>query len=279
MAKERIGLIGPGRMGLAMLKHLVKAGHPVTVTDLNPDAVKAAEACGADGAATAAALGKVSRFVIIAVGYDHEVIEVVTGKGGLFETMEPGSIVAVSSTCSPETVEMLDARCRARGIDIYDAPICRGRRAADDGTLLAPVGGTDEVVARAAPIYGCFCSDIVHIGPVGHGQVGKAVNNLFLWVNGITLIEAGRLCEAMGVNLSRLREAMLMSTGKSGALEGWGTMTFTWALKDMQVVSKMADRTGVALPLIGAVRELVKEGRRIKQTNPPDWTGTGTDLS
>ena len=56
-------------------------------------------------------------------------------------------------------------------------------------------------------------------------------------------------------------------------------MTFTWALKDMQVVSKMADRTGVALPLIGAVRELVKEGRRIKQTDPPDWTGTGTDLS
>ena len=279
MAKDRIGIIGPGRMGLSMLKHMVKAGHPVSVTDINPDAVKAAEAEGADGVATAAELGKVSKFVIIAVGYDPEVIDVVTGKDGLLETMQAGSIIAVSSTCSPETVEMLDQTCRARGIDIYDAPICRGRRAADDGTLLATAGGTDEVVARAAPVYGCFCSDIVHIGPVGHGQVGKAVNNLVLWVNGITLIEAGRLCESMGVNLPKLREAMLISTGKSGALEGWATMTFTWALKDMQVVSRMTDKAGLALPLIGAVRELVKDGRRIKQENPPDWTGTGTDLS
>ena len=279
MAKDRIGIIGPGRMGLSMLKHMVKAGHPVSVTDINPDAVKAAEAEGADGVATAAELGKVSKFVIIAVGYDPEVIDVVTGKDGLLETMQAGSIIAVSSTCSPETVEMLDQTCRARGIDIYDAPICRGRRAADDGTLLATAGGTDEVVARAAPVYGCFCSDIVHIGPVGHGQVGKAVNNLVLWVNGITLIEAGRLCESMGVNLPKLREAMLISTGKSGALEGWATMTFTWALKDMQVVSKMTDKAGLSLPLIGAVRELVKDGRRIKRENPPDWTGTGTDLS
>ena len=279
MAKDRIGIIGPGRMGLSMLKHMVKAGHPVSVTDINPDAVKAAEAEGADGVATAAELGKVSKFVIIAVGYDPEVIDVVTGKDGLLETMQAGSIIAVSSTCSPETVEMLDQTCRARGIDIYDAPICRGRRAADDGTLLATAGGTDEVVARAAPVYGCFCSDIIHIGPVGHGQVGKAVNNLVLWVNGITLIEAGRLCESMGVNLPKLREAMLISTGKSGALEGWATMTFTWALKDMQVVSKMTDKAGLSLPLIGAVRELVKDGRRIKQENPPDWTGTGTDLS
>lgn len=279
MAKDRIGIIGPGRMGLSMLKHMVKAGHTVSVTDINPDAVKAAEAEGADGVATAAELGKVSKFVIIAVGYDPEVIDVVTGKDGLLETMQAGSIIAVSSTCSPETVEMLDQTCRARGIDIYDAPICRGRRAADEGTLLATVGGTDEVVARAAPIYGCFCSDIVHIGPVGHGQVGKAVNNLVLWVNGITLIEAGRLCESMGVNLPKLREAMLISTGKSGALEGWATMTFTWALKDMQVVSRMTDKAGLSLPLIGAVRELVKDGRRIKRENPPDWTGTGTDLS
>jgi 3-hydroxyisobutyrate dehydrogenase-like beta-hydroxyacid dehydrogenase len=141
------------------------------------------------------------------------------------------------------------------------------------------VGGKDEVVERARPIFECFCSDICHIGPVGHGQIAKAVNNLVLWVNGLTLIEAGRVCEAFNVNLPRLREAMLISTGKSGALEGWATMTFTWALKDMQIVSKMTDRANVGVPLIGAVRELVKEGRKTKQTNPPDWTGTGTDLS
>ena len=114
---------------------------------------------------------------------------------------------------------------------------------------------------------------------MGHGQVAKSVNNLLLWVNGIALIESGRMCEELGVDLPRLREAMLISTGNSSALEGWSTMTFTWATKDMQMVSKLTDRVNLGLPLIGAVRELVKEGRKIKQADPPDWTGTGSDLS
>lgn len=279
MTQPTIGVVGPGRMGLAMVRHLVRNGYPVVVTDISAAQMKKAEEAGAQSAATPAAVGSVSDFVIVAVGYDDEAVAVTMGPNGLFETMKAGSIVAVSSTCSPETVERLDEHGRTKGIDIYDAPICRGRRAADDGTLLAVVGGTDDVVARARPVYECFCADIIHIGPVGHGQIAKAVNNLMLWVNGLTLIEAGRLCEAFNVNLPKLREAMLISTGKSGALEGWATMTFTWALKDMQIVSKMTDRANVGAPLIGAVRELVKEGRKIKQANPPDWTGTGTDLS
>jgi 3-hydroxyisobutyrate dehydrogenase-like beta-hydroxyacid dehydrogenase len=143
------------------------------------------------------------------------------------------------------------------------------------------VAGERPTTAPCLPwsVYACFCSDIVHIGPVGHGQIAKAINNFSLWVSGLALIEAGRLCEAFGVDLPRLREALLISTGTSGALEGWSTMTFTWALKDMQIVSKMTDRANLGMPLIGAVRELVKEGRKIKQTNPPDWTGTGSDLS
>lgn len=266
-------------MGLAMVKHLIRHGYAVTVTDISPEQMKKATAIGAEAARTPADVGRASNFVIIAVGYDAEALAVTTGPNGLFETMKPGSIIALSSTCAPDTAEKLAELGRPKGVEIYDAPICRGRRAADEGTLLAVVGGSDEVVERARPIYETFCSDIVHIGPVGHGQVAKAVNNFALWVNGLALIEAGRLCEAFGVDLPRLREALLISTGKSGALEGWSTMTFTWALKDMQIVSKMTDRANLGLPLIGAVRELVKEGRKIKQTNPPDWTGTGTDLT
>jgi len=279
MAQERIGVIGPGRMGLAMVRHLVKAGYEVTVADIDPERVKLAEKEGARGAATPAEVGEASDFAIIAVGYDDEAIAVTTGENGLLEGMGEGGIIAVSSTCAPDTVQMLDEAARAKGIDVYDAPICRGRRAADEGTLLAVVGATVEVARRAEPIYARFCSDIKHIGPVGHGQIAKAMNNLLLWVNGIALIEAGRLCEAFDVDLPRLRDALMISTGKNGALEGWTTMTFTWALKDMQVVSKMTDKANIGVPLIGAVRELVKEGRRIKATNPPDWTGQGSDLS
>jgi 3-hydroxyisobutyrate dehydrogenase/2-hydroxy-3-oxopropionate reductase len=279
MAKERVGLVGAGRMGLAMVRHMIGAGYAVTVADIDPERVALAEKEGAAAAATPAELARASDFVILAVGYDDEAVAVTTGENGLLAGMASGGVIAVSSTCSPDTVQMLDEMAAAKGIGLYDAPICRGRRAADDGTLLAVVGATDEVFARGRPVYECFCSDISHIGPVGHGQIAKAVNNLLLWVNGIALIEAGRLCEAFDVDLPKLRDAMMMSSGKNGALEGWETMTFTWALKDMQVVSKMTDKANIGVPLIGAVRELVKEGRRIKATNPPDWTGTGTDLS
>ena len=126
---------------------------------------------------------------------------------------------------------------------------------------------------RAQPIYRTFCSDVAHLGDVGAGQCGKAMNNFLLWVNGMALIEAGRLSEANGMDLVKLREALLMSSGASDALKNWENVSFTWALKDMQIVSKMADKAGLALPLAGAIKELVKEGRRIKSSNPPDWTG------
>ncbi len=227
MAQERIGLIEPGRMGLAMVKYMIKGGYGVTVSDINPEPVKEAEALGAPGAANAAEVGAASDVVIIAVGYDDEVIQVITREDGLLGAMAPGTVIAISSTCSMDTVEDLAAKCGEMDVAIYGAPICRGRIAADEGTLLAVVGAAEQVAGRVRPIYATFCSDIQHIGPVGHGQVAKSVNNLLLWVNGIALIEAGRMCEELGVDLPRLRDAMLISTGNSAALEGWRTMTFT----------------------------------------------------
>jgi 3-hydroxyisobutyrate dehydrogenase/2-hydroxy-3-oxopropionate reductase len=270
----RVGIVGAGRMGLAMLKHLIKRGHAVTVCDLNPKQCESARAAGADVAATPAAVGKATDFVIIGVGYDEEVDAVVLGPDGLLGTMRPGAIIAISSTCTPEFVKSIDTHAHAKGIDILDAPICRGRWAADEGTLLALVGGKPEVVERSRPIYQCFCSDIAHLGEVGHGQVGKAMNNLLLWINAIGLIEAGKLADSTGIDLPKLREALQMSSGASAALNDWDMITFTWALKDMQIVSKMTDKAGLSLPITGMARELVKDARRLKATpNAPAWTG------
>jgi 3-hydroxyisobutyrate dehydrogenase-like beta-hydroxyacid dehydrogenase len=270
---EHVGIVGVGRMGLAMLKHLIKHRYPVTVCDLDSKQCDKARAAGAGVAATPAELGKLSGFVIIGVGYDDEVNEVVLGPNGLLGTMRAGSIIAVSSTAAPATVRALEARAAAKGIDVLDAPICRGRWAADEGTLLALLGGKPDVVARARPIYGTFASDIAHLGEVGHGQVGKAMNNLLLWINAVGLIEAGRLAETTGIDLVKLREALQISSGASAALNDWDMISFTWALKDMQIVSQMTDAAGLSLPLTGAIRELVKDARRIKAANPPAWTG------
>ena len=270
--KERVGIVGAGRMGHAMLKHLVKHGYQVTACDLDAKQLAKAREAGASTVDTPAAVARAASFVIIGVGYDDEVDEVVLGADGLLTALKSGSIIAVSSTAKPDTVKALDARAQAQGIDVLDAPICRGRFAADEGTLLALVGGKPAVVERGRAVYRCFCSDYAPLGDVGHGQVGKTMNNLLLWINAVGLLEAGRLAETTGIDLAKLRAALLMSSGASDALKEWDMISFTWALKDMQIVAKMADQAGLSLPVTGAVKELVKEAKRIKASNPPTWT-------
>ncbi len=272
--KARVGIVGVGRMGLAMLKHLVKQGYQVTACDIDDKQLAKARDTGAAAVATPAEVARAADFVIVAVGYDDEVRQVVLEVDGLLANLAPSSIIAVSSTAKPDTVKALDEQAKANGVAILDAPICRGRFAADDGTLLALVGGKPDVVERGRPIYRCFCSDYAHLGEVGHGQVGKTMNNLLLWINAVGLIEAGRLAETTGIDLVKLRAALLISSGASDALKEWDGVSFTWALKDMQIVADLADKAGLSLPITGAIKELVKEARRIKTAGAaPKWTG------
>ena len=273
MAKDLIGVVGVGRMGLAIVKHLARHGYPAIVYDVSAERCAEAKATGATVAPSPAAVGEATTFSIIAVGYDDEATAVMLDDDGLLGTTKPGSIIAVSSTCTPDHVRWLQEKAAERSCDLVDAPICRGAQAADAGTMLALVGATDEAFARAEPVYRTFCSDVALLGPVGAGQFGKALNNFLLWVNGVALIEAGRLSEANNMDLVKLRAALLKSSGASDALKNWENVSFIWALKDMQIVMKMADQAGLSLPIAGSIKELVKDGLRIKRSNPPDWTG------
>ncbi len=269
---DRVGIVGVGRMGLAMVKHLAARGTPVIVCDVSEAAVAAACELGATSAPDAAGVAAGASFVILAVGYDEEVNQVVHGAGGALARMGAGDIIAVSSTVAPDTVEAIAAAAAPRGVGVLDAPICRGRFYADSGELLALFGGEEAVLTRGREVYSAFCSDIETVGGVGHGQAAKAINNLMLWITSVGLIEAGRIAESTGIDLPNLRTALMKSSAKSQALEDWDQTSFTWALKDMQIVAKMTDAAGLSLPITGAIKELVKDARRIKATNPPGWT-------
>ena len=273
MAKERVGIIGPGRVGLAMLKHLRNYDFNVTVYDISDEQLAAAVVSAGVAASSPREVGTNGDYV--GVGFEPEVYACLTGDDGALAGMKSGSTVAVCATASVSGVQELARICSKKGIGFLDAPIARGRWAADEGTLLALVGGTSEDVVRWRPVLETFCADIEHMGEVGHGQVAKMMNNYLLWVNGCALIEAGRLAESTGIDLPKLRNVLMMSSGDSVALCDWGRMTFTWALKNMQMMEQLMDGENKAFPLAGLIKELVKDGRTIKAINPPDWSGKG----
>src|SRR5262245_54482134 len=138
--KEKVGIVGVGRMGLAMAKHLIHHGYALTACDINAENTEKARALGATIAATPDALGRNATFVILGVGYDDEVNDVVLGADGVLKALAPDSVIAVSSTVAPDTVQGLDRAARQKGVDVLDAPICRGRWFADAGKLLALFG-------------------------------------------------------------------------------------------------------------------------------------------
>jgi len=275
---NKTGIVGVGRMGRAMARHLLAGGFEVTALDSSREALDAAVALGCKTADTPADLARSCDAVFIAVGFDAEVEQVCRGEDGIFAGARPGTVVLVNSTVSVELVRQLADEADARGIRLLDVPIARGQPAAEAGTLLGLVGGDPATLTEVLPMLQCFCSDITHLGEAGHGQVAKAINNLLLWINGVGLIEAGRLAEGTGIDLAKLRDAMMMSSGRSWALENWDSVTFTWALKDMQLLLEMCDGAGGAFPMIGLVKELVKDGRQAKlRGDAPQWTGGKED--
>ena len=255
-----------------MLGHLLDGGFGVTVTDTDDDARARAEARGANVVNTPAEAAAICDVVFIAVGFDAEAAAVCRGEEGVFASAGPGCIVVLNSTVSPDLARDLGREAATLGLVLLDIPIARGAGAADAGTLLALAGGDAAALDQVRPMLATFCSDIAHLGEVGHGQVAKAINNLLLWVNGVALIEAGQLAASTGIDLPKLRGALQMSSGRSWALDEWDHVSFTWALKDMQIVLEMCDRASLAMPMMGLVKEQVKTARKIKLEGGVAWT-------
>jgi len=257
MSIKTVGVLGAGRMGQPIIGHLARKGFDVVAHDIDPAKRDAVAAVGARWADTPAALARESEAVLICVGYDAELRQLMS-PAGLLPTLARGTIVAVLSTVHPRTVQELAGVAKPFGVDLVDSTVARGGRAADAGTLLAFVAGEPDVVERLRPVLGAFSSDIVHTGGVGTAQVAKAANNLVMWACLVANHEALALSKRFGVDVDRLREALLKSSAENYALRHWGENTMAWADDDMEIVQQMAHEAGLGLPQAGLNRELCR---------------------
>jgi 3-hydroxyisobutyrate dehydrogenase-like beta-hydroxyacid dehydrogenase len=254
---ETVGVIGAGRMGLPLIGHLARKGFRTVATDLDPARKSKVEARGATWAADAAALAAACDVVLVCVGFDHELRKLLHDSR-LQSSARPGSLYAVLSTVHPKTVQSLAAESLEKGIHVLDATMCRGGKAADEGTLLSFVGGEEALVERLRPVLAAFSSDIVHTGGVGSAQVAKAVNNLIMWACLTADHEGLALAQRYGLDVEKLRKALLISSAANNALANWGAQTMAWAEDDMAIVAEMAADCGIALPQAGLTRELCR---------------------
>ena len=256
---RRVGVVGLGKMGRPMARHLRKAGFEVTGCDIDPSACGEAEKAGIAIADSPRALAQSSDFIIVVVGFDKEAETVILGSDGIAAGAAPGLLVGVASTVAPAhhgaaRCRPSRHRCRAAGhADHARRAGRRGRRAA------VMVGGDVAAFDACKPALHSFASSIFHLGDLGAGQVGKMVNNMILWSCISANFEGFKLAQALGVDLDRLRTALVDSSASNWALQTQiDRFPMPWAEKDMRIVLGEADDLRLSLPLCGVVTEVVK---------------------
>ena len=258
-AIRRIGILGLGKMGAPMARHLLARGFSVAGYDPVEAAREAARALGVRIAGSPGEVAAGAELVIIVVGFDQEVEAVLFGAHGIVHSARQGLVVALGSTVAPRYARRLAERLAEHGIVLLDIPLARGEAAAIEGRLLIYGAGDQAHFEACRPAFSAFASDIFHLGPAGAGQVAKMVNNLILWSCIVANDEGLRLAEALGVDPKRLQAALHHGSAQNWAMDHAAQRSgMPWAEKDMSIVLHEADLARLALPLCGTVKETIK---------------------
>lgn len=257
----KIGFVGAGRMGRPMLERLQAAGHPVTVFVRRPEARAALEAAGIRCAHSLAATVRDAAVVFSVVQTDAQVQSVCLGPEGAIAHMQPGASLVQHTTCDPLTVERVAAEATPRGIGVLDAALSGGPHDIAAGTLTLWIGGEPALFDRLRPLLASYASPILAVGPIGHGQRIKLVNNaLFVAQVGLVL-DASRLARALGVDAApwpALQHGSAASraldvVARAGSVEAIAQRLSGLMGKDVDVMRQVATRADVDLGIIGQV--------------------------
>ncbi|HKI57285.1 MAG TPA: NAD(P)-dependent oxidoreductase [Trueperaceae bacterium] len=262
----RIGFIGLGTMGAPMARRLLEAGFDLSVHNRTREREEPLAALGARRAATPRECARDRELVITMVSDTPDVQAVVLGEEGAVEGMDASTVLVDMSTISPATTRLIAAALGDHGVAMLDAPVSGGSEGAEKGTLSIMVGGDAGVLERARPVLEVLGRTITHVGPIGSGQVTKAVNQVIIAGTYAAVAEGLALAMAAGIDVEAAHAAV-----SGGAAGSWGLtnrgpnmihdhypLGFRTRLhrKDLGIALESARELGVAIPVAAYVEQL-----------------------
>ncbi|MGB1824457.1 MAG: NAD(P)-dependent oxidoreductase [Ilumatobacteraceae bacterium] len=277
---SNVAFIGLGVMGAPMAGHLASAGHEVTV--FNRTASKALAWVALHGhraAPTPAEAAEGAEFVMLCVGNDDDVREVVTGPAGCLEAMSKGSVLIDHTTASADLARELAVTCAERGVAFIDAPVSGGQGGAESGQLTVMCGADDEAAfQRAEPVIDAYARRCRRLGPAGSGQLTKMVNQICIAGLVQALSEALDFARRAGLDVDQVVDVISQGAAQSWQMENRSAtmargeyefgFAVEWMRKDLGICLAESNRNGARLPVTALVDQLY---RQIEQRGGSRW--------
>ena len=257
----KLAFLGLGTMGYPMAGHLARSGHDATVFNRTlTKADKWVKEFGGRQAASAEEAAAGAEIVFTCLGDDPDVAMVVRKVAG---AMGRGAILVDHTTASPTLARRLHGEMKELGLGFVDAPVSGGQAGAENGRLSVMCGGEAEDVEKARLAIACYAARVVHVGPAGHGQLCKAVNQICIAGLVEALSEGVHFAARAGLDIEKTLEAIA-----GGAAQSWqmdnrartmaeGEFEFgfavDWMRKDLRIALAEARANGARLPVTALV--------------------------
>lgn len=267
MTITNVGLIGLGTMGAPMGRNVLKAGYPLAVYDVNPEAVDALVADGAVGCDSPREVAVRSDAVMTIVPDSPDVEAVILGPDGVLAGAEPGTLILEMSTINPATTRKVAAEAGTHGVRMIDAPVCRSSRHAMEGRLMVLVGGSEADFEASLPLLGAVGDTFHHCGEIGTGITMKLINNAMGQGIAMAVCECLTLGVKAGLSLEQMVEVlsgtavsnrMMEVAYANAAFRGDFSLGFPldWAHKDVGHMLSLAAELSAPAPAAAMVHQL-----------------------
>ena len=257
---EKIGFVGTGAMGSALLSRLKLANVTAVAFDISPSAMEAARKEGAQTTTSAKAVAQASTMVDVVVRTDQEILDCTMGKDGILAGAAPGTLVLLHSTIRPTTTKRIAEAAAETRVYVIDACMSAVPSAVRQGGLTFLVGGQKALFDRAKPHLLHMAKDAVYMGPLGCGNVTKLFKNMVTASEGLIVYEALQIAKAAGIDYKAALDLM-KKTKSQNILDRWetrfdlsgGDLRFNVGTnlydKDLPLAAEVGKALGAAIPV------------------------------